>query len=214
MDKPIDKFSRQYCYGSFDETVADPDPLRQFDLWFDEATRAGLRDPNAMVLSTVGASGQPSGRMMLLKSYGERGFVFYTNYASQKVKELEANPLAALTFWWPEFERSVRVEGRVSRTTREESEAYFASRPRDSQIGAWASRQSAVIASRAALEDKAREIEARYPGDEVPCPPFWGGFLLVPAMVEFWQGRVSRLHDRLRYQRTPDGGWLRERLCP
>lgn len=166
-----------------------------------------------MTLATAASDGTPSARVVLLKGLSENGFVFYTNYESPKGKELAANPKAALVFYWPELERQVRVAGRVERVSREQSAAYFHSRPRGSQLGAWASRQSEIIPGREPLEDRLRALQAEYPG-EVPLPPFWGGFRLLPRQIEFWQGRPNRLHDRLLYSLQQDGSWRRERLSP
>lgn len=189
------------------------DPFRQFDNWFQEALAAQLHEPNAMVLSTVGRDGQPSGRTVLLKGVDQRGFVFYTNYDSRKSSELAANPRAGLVFPWIVMERQVIVEGTVTRVSREEAEVYFHSRPRESQLAAWASPQSTVIAGRTVLEESFRVTEKKYDGETVPLPPHWGGWRLAPESVEFWQGRRSRLHDRLRYRRETDGTWVIERLA-
>jgi len=189
------------------------DPFRQFDQWFQEALAAQLREPNAMVLGTVGRDGQPSVRTVLLKGMDKRGFVFYTNYDSRKSSELEANPRAGLVFPWIALERQVIVEGTVTRVSRKEADVYFHSRPRESQLAAWASPQSTVVANRAVLEESFRVTEKKYDGEEVPLPPHWGGWRVVPQSVEFWQGRRSRLHDRLRYRRETDGTWVIERLA-
>lgn len=201
-----------YERGSLDETQAANEPLRQFERWFAEAVDAGVLEPNAMTLATVGADGRPSTRIVLLKGVEAAGVVFYTNYDSRKGRELAANPQAALQFHWVELQRVVRIEGRVERTSAEESDAYYASRPVDSRIGAWASPQSQVIANRGVLVANAARTSARY-GLHPPRPPQWGGFRVVPDTWEFWQGRRSRLHDRLRY-RLVDGHWVRERLAP
>ena len=196
------------------EASVDPDPIKQFARWFGDATAAGLKLPNAMTLATATPDGGPSARVVLLKGFDADGFVFYTNYESQKGRELEANPRAALCFYWSGLDRQVRISGSVTKTTQEESEAYFHTRPVDSQLGAWASNQSAVIASRAALEEKMRQLMREYEGGEVPLPPYWGGYRLAPDVIEFWQSRLSRLHDRLRYRRQANGDWLIERLSP
>jgi pyridoxamine 5'-phosphate oxidase len=198
----------------------DPDPIVQFERWFKDAVAAGLPEPSAMALATVAPQGRPSVRMVLLKGVDQRGFVFYTNFESRKAGELAANPFAALAFWWPPpVHRQVRIEGRVERVTREESEAYFRTRPLGSRLGAWASPQSSVIPGREELERRYEELAARYGADtedaEVPLPPFWGGYRLTPAVIEFWQGRENRLHDRLRYTRErPTDPWTIERLAP
>ncbi len=215
MTSPISpaELRKEYMRRGLSESELDPDPIRQFQRWFDEATSAGLIEPNAMTLATPARDGHPSARMVLLKGFDARGFVFYTNYESRKGGELEQNPQAALVFFWVELERQVRVEGRVERAAPEESDAYFASRPLGSQIGAWASAQSRVIAGREPLERRTAELEDEYAGREVPRPSQWGGYRVVPHVIEFWQGRPSRLHDRLRY-RQKDGGWIVERLSP
>jgi pyridoxamine 5'-phosphate oxidase len=189
-------------------------PFSQFEKWFQEAEAAKLTEPNAMTLATTGRDGRPSARTVLLKGCDGRGFVFYTNYESRKGRELDGNARATLVFPWVAMERQVIVEGPVVRVTREESGAYFHSRPRASQLAAWASPQSTVVAGRAVLEESYRVIEKKYEGREVPLPPNWGGFRLAPETVEFWQGRRSRLHDRLRYRRENGGDWVVERLAP
>ncbi len=190
------------------------DPFEQFRLWFAEAEATEPPEPNAMTLATASRDGRPSARMVLLKGVDERGFVFYTNYESRKGHELAENPWGALTFWWPHMARQVRVEGYVEKVSPAESDAYFRTRPRGSQIGAWASPQSAVLPSRAELETRYREYEARFAGRDVPRPPHWGGYRLVPHTFEFWQGRLNRLHDRFRYRRDESGAWIIERLAP
>jgi pyridoxamine 5'-phosphate oxidase len=199
---------------TLDETEVDPDPIVQFGRWFGDARAAGLPEPEAMTLATTGPDGRPSARMVLLKGFDQRGFVFYTNYTSRKSRELAASPAAALVFWWPPpLQRQVRIEGLVERVSHEESEAYFRTRPFGSQLGAWASNQSEVIPGRDVLEKRLEELSARYADGEVPLPPFWGGFRLAPQVIELWQGRPNRLHDRLRYRRDGDR-WTIERLSP
>ena len=205
---------KEYMLRGLSEADLDPDPFRQFQVWFADASDAGLIEPNAMTLATATREGRPSARMVLLKGFDERGFVFYSNYESRKGRELEANPWAALILFWVELERQIRIEGRVERASGEESDTYYASRPEGSRIGAWASRQSSIILGRKPLEARVRELEERYQGQPIPRPPFWGGFRVVPDAIEFWQGRPNRLHDRLRYCRQADGAWVAERLSP
>lgn len=204
---------RDYALSSLMEEDVAPDPIRQFDRWFADAVAAQVLEPNAMTLSTATRDGVPSARIVLLKGVDPHGFVFYTDYRSRKGVELTENPLAALTFLWKEIERQVRITGSVSRVSAEESAAYFRTRPPGSRLGAWASTQSAVIASRTELEERIREVSARFPDGEVPLPPHWGGFRVEPDEIEFWQGRPSRLHDRLRYARGASG-WNIVRLSP
>ncbi|MFN8499342.1 MAG: pyridoxamine 5'-phosphate oxidase [Anaerolineae bacterium] len=201
-------------HAGLDAADLAADPIAQFRAWFAAAQAAGVADAHAMTLATATPDGVPSARVVLLNSVDERGFVFYTNYESRKGRELAANPRAALVFYWPQVHRQVRVVGAVSRVSREESEGYFATRPVGSQLGAWASLQSEVIESRAALDERLAEIEEAYRGRDVPCPPFWGGYRVVPGELEFWQSRPNRLHDRFRYRRDADGAWQIERLSP
>jgi pyridoxamine 5'-phosphate oxidase len=194
------------------EAHADPNPLRQFGVWFSEAERAGLRVPDAVALATATRGGAPSARMVLLKDFGERGFVFYSNYESRKGRELEENPRAALLFYWDPLRRQVRIEGEVERLGADESDAYFQTRPLGARLSAWVSRQSEVVESRDALERAVVELRDRV-GDELAAPTYWGGYVLRPGVFEFWQHRDDRLHDRLRYRRDGDA-WIRERLAP
>jgi pyridoxamine 5'-phosphate oxidase len=205
---------KEYALAGLSEKDLARDPFRQFEKWFQEAEAAKIPETNAAVLATAARDGRPSARMVLLKGVDGRGFVFYTNYDSRKGRELEANPRAAFVFPWIALERQVIVEGAVTRVAREESEAYFHSRPRASQLAAWASPQSSILAGREALDDAMKATERKYAGREAPLPPNWGGFRIVPETVEFWQGRRSRLHDRLRYRREASGAWVIERLAP
>lgn len=204
---------RDYMQRGLAESDLDPDPFRQFAHWFQDALDSQLiMEPNAMVLSTVSAEGQPRGRFVLLKDFDAHGFVFFTNQSSAKARDLETNPKAALTLGWIELERQICIEGAVTKTPRAEVEAYFQTRPRGSRLGAWASHQSEVVPNRDVLEHRLAEAEAHFPGD-VPPPEEWGGYRLAPERIEFWQGRTNRLHDRLRYRKV-DGSWVIERLAP
>lgn len=205
---------RVYARAGLQEEDLAAGPMEQFQRWLALAAEADPNDYTSMTLATAGREGRPSARIVLLKGYDERGFVFFSNYESRKAGEMAENPSAALLFYWPAFERQVRIEGRVEKTSREESEAYYRTRPRGSRIGAWASRQSTVIGERAELEEQVRAIEERFPDDDIPPPEYWGGYRLVPERIEFWQGRPDRLHDRLRYRRLPDRSWTVERLSP
>jgi pyridoxamine 5'-phosphate oxidase len=209
---------REYGDRGLDVPDLAPDPISMFRRWFDDTVAADLHEPNAMVMGTVSPAGRPSSRTVLLKGVDERGFVFFTNYESRKAADIAANPHVSLLFPWHDLQRQVRVEGMASKVSTEESEAYFASRPRESQLGAWASPQSRVVASRSALDERYGGVLAQFAEvDAVPLPPFWGGFRVEPSSVEFWQGRKGRLHDRLRYRRAePDvnAPWTVERLAP
>lgn len=196
------------------ENEIDPDPIKQFQLWLNDAFEAQIPLAEAMTLATATPEGRPSARMVLLKQVDHNGFVFFTNYRSAKARQLDANPYAALVFYWNPLERQVRVEGSVVRVSAQESRDYFQSRPRESQIGAWASDQSDVISSRDVLEQRAQELEILYGDREIDCPEHWGGYRVVPERIEFWKGRVGRLHDRILYQRESEGIWTITRLAP
>ena len=204
---------REYSLRELSKASVAADPFVQFANWFDENLTSQPIEPSAVLLSTVGPDGAPSSRVVLLKGMDPRGFVFFTNYESRKGRELAAEPRAALTFFWPELERQVHVAGVAEKISREESEAYFKTRPETSRVGAWASKQSSVIQNRRELEDRFREIAERFPNKEIPCPPFWGGYRVRPTRFEFWQGRRSRLHDRICYEQK-DGAWAVFRLSP
>lgn len=210
---PLADLRRDYTLAGLLEKDLAKDPVRQFERWFQEAEAAKIPEPNAMVCSLSTRDGKPSSRIVLLKGLDGRGFVFYTNYESRKGRELGENPRASLLFPWIAMERQIVVEGSVAKVSREESDAYFHSRPRGSQLGAWVSRQSSIVPSRAHLDDALKQIEQKYAGQEVPMPPHWGGFRVLPETVEFWQGRRNRLHDRLRYRREKNE-WVIERLAP
>lgn len=213
MKLSIADMRRNYTRDGLLESQAPGEPIALFGTWFSQAVEVESTEPNAMMLASVDAAGQPHLRTLLLKGFDARGFVFFTNYQSAKGEQLLAHPLAAMTFWWPDLERQVRIEGRVEQVSGEESDVYYHSRPLGSRLGAWTSPQSQVISGREALEQRLAAIEAQYADSAPPRPAHWGGFRLVPQMIEFWQGRPSRLHDRLRY-RLDNGQWLRERLAP
>lgn len=206
--------TRTNINDGLDEKTIDPNPVAVFKDWLDEATAAGLPLPEAMTLATATPDGKPSGRMVLLKQVDDNGFVFFTNYQSSKGRILDENPDAALVFFWPQLEKQVRVEGKVEKTSAEESDEYFRTRPRESQIGAWASPQSEVISSREVLEQRAEELNRDFNDREVERPAHWGGYRLRPERIEFWKGRIGRLHDRILYERASDDSWTRKRLAP
>jgi len=211
---PLADMRIDYGLAGLHEKDLAKDPFRQFEKWFAESEAAKVTEPNAMTLATVGRDGRPSARTVLLKAFDGRGFVFYTNYESRKGRELADHGWASLLFPWVAMERQVIAEGKVTRVSREEAEVYFHSRPRASQLAAWASPQSTPVAGRAVIEESYRVVEKKYEGREVPLPPQWGGYCLSPDSVEFWQGRRSRLHDRLRFRRETGGEWVVERLAP
>lgn len=205
---------RDYEAGALHRRDLDADPIRQFERWLNDAIAADQLEPTAMTLATASPDGRPTARIVLLKSFDAKGFVFFTNYLSKKGREIGANPNVELCFFWDKLERTVRVHGSVARTSREESETYFRRRPKRSQIGAAASNQSETVVNREVLERRFAELEKQYENSDVPTPPHWGGFRVTPESVEFWQGRKSRLHDRFRYQRGQAGGWVIERIAP
>ena len=205
---------RDYSKESLDEELIDPNPIRQFESWFNDAKAENLILPEATTLATATKDGRPSARLVLLKGLDDRGFVFYTNYKSQKARALDENPQASLVFYWPQLERQVRIEGTTTRVSPEESDAYFATRPRDSQIGALASPQSEVIANREVLEKRFDELQDSYRDRPIERPSHWGGYRLKPDRIEFWKGRPGRLHDRIVYELQPDGSWTIKRLAP
>ena len=211
---PLADLRESYMLAGLVESEMNPDPVAQFESWFEQARSANLLEPNAMTLATSTGKGDPSARIVLLKGLSAEGFVFYTNYESQKGRELEENPRAALLFYWGSLERQVRITGTVKRVAREESEVYFQSRPKGHRLGAWVSRQSSVVAGREVLDARLKELEGRYSAEPGPLPPFWGGYRVHPETIEFWQGRPNRLHDRIRYRRLEQGGWTMERLSP
>ena len=214
MDRTVADLRKDYTLQELNETEVDPNPVIQFQKWFDQVCSVDIPEPNAMTVATVSSEGKPSARMVLLKDYDGRGFVFYTNYNSRKGQELIANPYAALVFWWAQLERQVRITGSVEKISAQESDEYFHSRPFNSRLGAWTSNQSEIVSSRQTLEQRLQQLQAKYKDLEVPRPPHWGGFRVIPVEIEFWQGRSSRLHDRLLYSKNSDSTWGIERLSP
>jgi pyridoxamine 5'-phosphate oxidase len=210
----LESLRSNYALSGLNETDLLDTPFQQFQRWLEQAIAAKLPEPNAMTLATLSTEGKPIARMVLLKGLDEKGFVFYTNYDSAKGKQLTETDSAALVFWWAGLERQVRVEGMVEKVSSEESDAYFQSRPKASQLGAWASPQSQVIENREVLEKRLAQLEEKYAIEKVPRPPHWGGFLVIPTAIEFWQGRPSRLHDRIRYELDEKGDWFYQRLAP
>jgi pyridoxamine 5'-phosphate oxidase len=210
----IQNLRQDYSASTLSENSTKGDPIKQFEQWFNEAVEAKLHEPNAMTLSTATINGKPSARIVLLKGFNSHGFIFYTNYLSRKGKEMAKNPHAALTFFWGGLERQVRIEGTIEKVSKEDSEKYFHSRPKGSQVGAVVSPQSQEIESRDVLEQKWNQLEAEYADKEVPKPSYWGGYILNPQLVEFWQGRPSRMHDRILYKKTDKKTWKKVRLAP
>jgi pyridoxamine 5'-phosphate oxidase len=214
MDRSVADLRQNYTKAGLSEADIAANPFVQFQTWFDQALAAALPEPNAMTLATATPEGKPSARVVLLKGFDDRGFVFYTNYNSTKGRQLQANAQAALVFWWAQLERQVRLEGTIVPVAATEADSYFASRPRGSQLGAWASPQSDLVESREVLETRLQHLEQEYRDRDIPRPPHWGGFCLIPDRIEFWQGRPNRLHDRLNYRRDRRGQWQIERLAP
>lgn len=214
MSNSEETLNKQFGLYELKEEDVSPDPIKQFGLWYDEALNADLIHPNAFTLATSTVEGKASVRVLLLKGFDENGFVFYTNSQSKKGDELENNPFAALCFWWGKLERQVRIEGAIEKVSDCEADEYFSSRPRGSQIGAWASEQSTVIANREVLDTRYEEFDSKYENQSIPRPPYWNGYRLLPNLIEFWQGRDNRLHDRLRYTLQKEGNWIIDRLAP
>jgi pyridoxamine 5'-phosphate oxidase len=210
----LQNLRQDYSAATLSEDAINSNPIKQFDIWFNEAIDAKLHEPNAMTLATATHDGRPSARIVLLKGFDNNGFVFYTNYLSRKGKEITKNPLGAINFFWGEMERQVRIEGTIEKLTKEQSDRYFHSRPKNSQLGAVASPQSQEIPNRELLETKMSQLEEEYADKDVPKPSYWGGYILKPRMVEFWQGRSSRLHDRILYKKIDNRNWKKVRLAP
>ncbi len=214
MDTSVATLRKDYTQQGLREIDLNPDPVQQFKKWLEQAISAQLPEPNAMTIATATTDGKPAARMVLLKDFDDRGFVFYTNYESHKGRQLAQNPQAALVFWWAQLERQVRIEGQVTQVSSQESDEYFHSRPINSQLGAWVSNQSQEVASREVLEQSLVQLQAKYAEQTIPRPAHWGGYRVIPSEIEFWQGRPSRVHDRLLYRRQNDGSWLIKRLSP
>lgn len=214
MGKSLAELRQEYALSALRKAEVDPDPIKQFQRWLQQAIDGGLPEPNAMIVATADSAGQPYARTMLLKECDANGFVFFSNYHSAKGQQLAANPRAALVFLWLELQRQVRIEGTVTRISRAESNAYFCTRPRESRLGALASHQSQVVANRQLLDDRFQQLAAQYSGEEIPMPEYWGGYRVQPHLLEFWQGRQGRMHDRLRYRLQQSQTWCLERLEP
>ena len=210
----LQNLRQDYSAASLSESTIKSNPIKQFDSWFNEAVAAAIHEPNAMSLATATTDGRPSVRIVLLKGFNDTGFMFYTNYLSRKGKEINKNPFAAITFFWSELGRQVRVEGTIEKLSKEESEKYFQTRPKLSQLGALASPQSQEITGREILENKMSQLEAEYADKDIPKPSYWGGYILKPRLIEFWQGRRSRLHDRILYKKIDNKNWKKVRLAP
>lgn len=214
MNISLTELRKNYTQGGLLESNINPNPLKQFQIWFQQALEAEILEPNAMTLATVDSEGKPTARIVLLKHLDERGFSFFTNYESEKGKNLSQNPWVSLVFWWGDLERQVRIQGKVEKISPAESDQYFSSRPLGSQLGAWVSEQSTIINSREVLDTRLDELEKQYQAQNIPRPEHWGGFRVIPHQIEFWQGRENRLHDRLRYRLQADQSWIIERLAP
>lgn len=214
MNKPVAELRKDYAFGELCEDELRSNPFEQFQIWLNDAINANIHEPNAMTLATVTSDFKPSARMVLLKGFNEKGFLFYTNYNSRKGQELNQISFATLIFWWERLERQVRIDGAVEKVSIEVSNEYFSNRPRESQLAAWVSEQSQVISGREILEHRFQELAQKYTGHSIPRPPYWGGYCVKPIEIEFWQGRKNRLHDRLRYKFLDNGHWFVERISP